>query len=81
MRRRATRSLLESEGCTWGCAWLSLALVTGVKCANSILTTIVSIITIVIITIIVVDSLILIAISFIMRIITVVITPARGWRQ
>ena len=35
MRRRATRSLLELEGCTWGCAWLSLALVTGVDFANT----------------------------------------------
>ena len=35
MRRRATRSLLELEGCTWGCAWLSLALVTGVYFANT----------------------------------------------
>ena len=35
MRRCATRSLLELEGCTWGCAWLSLALVTGVCFANT----------------------------------------------
>ena len=35
IRRRATRSLLELEGCTWGYAWLSLALVTGVDFANT----------------------------------------------
>ena len=35
MRRRATTSLLEFEGFTWGCVWLSLALVTGVHFANT----------------------------------------------
>ena len=32
MRRRATRALLELEGFTWGCAWLSLVLVTALFC-------------------------------------------------
>ena len=33
-REREREIMLELEGCTWGCALLSLALATGVSLAN-----------------------------------------------